>query len=401
MLTIGIAALATPALAEPVIVLVGGMKAEMPDGEHDFPGTIIKIERLIKASPAFQRLGAKVRTYPIGFPKNLSEIDDASVVVLYLGPNHDGSPAQSPLADPAVRREMDKLMANGVGLVALHQSFTASGKNSVEPLAQWLGAIREPGSSSSTERAPVTVRTATHPVARGISRFDLLDEYYTAINFGRARITPVLSAQVHVPAGGTVARSKEQSRDQVIAWSLTREGGGRSFGFSVGHYLSFLDQASPRIAVLNGILWAAKQEVPSEGARSDLPLSRPGGLAPLPEPQRIVLPASEVKPEPQPWGKLEWFASRALGNSSKMTTGQATISPGKANPPHWHPNCDEVLHVLQGHIMNRVGDKEFEMKAGDTAVIPEGTIHNARNIGTEDAVLAISFNSADRTTIGE
>jgi quercetin dioxygenase-like cupin family protein len=51
--------------------------------------------------------------------------------------------------------------------------------------------------------------------------------------------------------------------------------------------------------------------------------------------------------------------------------------------------------------MHRVGDKEYEMKAGDTVVIPEGILHNARNIGTEDAVLAVSFNSADRVAIGE
>jgi len=31
--------------------------------------------------------------------------------------------------------------------------------------------------------------------------------------------------------------------------------------------------------------------------------------------------------------------------------------------------------------MHRVGDKEYEMQAGDTVTIPEGTLHNARNIG--------------------
>jgi quercetin dioxygenase-like cupin family protein len=84
-----------------------------------------------------------------------------------------------------------------------------------------------------------------------------------------------------------------------------------------------------------------------------------------------------------------------------MTVGQATVGPDKANPPHWHPNTDEILHVLQGRIMHRVGDRVYEMKAGDTVVIPEGVVHNARNIGEEDAILFVSFNSADRFTIGE
>ncbi len=41
------------------------------------------------------------------------------------------------------------------------------------------------------------------------------------------------------------------------------------------------------------------------------------------------------------------------------------------------------------------------MNAGDTVVIPQGTLHNARNIGTEDAVMIISYPTADRITIGE
>ncbi|ODU21246.1 MAG: hypothetical protein ABS87_07365 [Sphingomonas sp. SCN 67-18] len=133
-----------------------------------------------------------------------------------------------------------------------------------------------------------------------------------------------------------------------------------------------------------------------------MPYTRQPGEPPQAQPAyRVVLRANEVKPEPQSWGMLKWFASRALGNSTKMTTGEATVAVGKANPVHWHPNTDEVLHVVSGHIMHRVGDQEYEMRAGDTVVIPEGTRHNARNIGTEDAVLAISFNSADRYTIGE
>lgn len=47
-----------------------------------------------------------------------------------------------------------------------------------------------------------------------------------------------------------------------------------------------------------------------------------------------------------PWGTLSWRVSRALGNSTVMTFGRATIRAGMSNPRHRHPNCDEVLHVL-------------------------------------------------------
>ena len=41
------------------------------------------------------------------------------------------------------------------------------------------------------------------------------------------------------------------------------------------------------------------------------------------------------------------------------------------------------------------------MNPGDTISIPAGVIHNATNIGDEEAIMVISFSSADRHTIGE
>jgi oxalate decarboxylase/phosphoglucose isomerase-like protein (cupin superfamily) len=73
-------------------------------------------------------------------------------------------------------------------------------------------------------------------------------------------------------------------------------------------------------------------------------------------------------------------------------TADATITeeqgsgPGAQNPRHYHPNCDEVLHVLQGRILHSVDDD---------------ALHNARNIGDEEAVFVFAFSSADRHTLGE
>jgi len=105
--------------------------------------------------------------------------------------------------------------------------------------------------------------------------------------------------------------------------------------------------------------------------------------------------------EEQPWGRLQWMVAGRLGNSRELTVGICYIAPGEANPVHHHPNCDEVLHVLSGRITHRVGDEYFEMNAGDTVSIPTGSVHNATNIGQDEAVLMISFSSADRQTIGE
>lgn len=114
-----------------------------------------------------------------------------------------------------------------------------------------------------------------------------------------------------------------------------------------------------------------------------------------------LTPAEQVVVDPQPWGRLEWMVSGAIGNSDTMTVGRCTINPGEQNPPHVHPNCDEVLHVLQGTIDHRLGSDLLPMKAGDTISIPTGTTHNARNTGAGPAILMISFSTPDRQVIGE
>ncbi len=104
----------------------------------------------------------------------------------------------------------------------------------------------------------------------------------------------------------------------------------------------------------------------------------------------------------QAWGKLTWFVSADQNNCDSMTVGEATLKPGMESPRHTHPNCDEVLHVIQGTILHSLEDgKQVKMVAGDTVTIPMGLTHNAKNIGTDEAVMIISFSSAHRKVVNE
>ena len=102
------------------------------------------------------------------------------------------------------------------------------------------------------------------------------------------------------------------------------------------------------------------------------------------------------------WGGLTWFANRELGNSTEMTIGRCVLKPGQGNPRHYHPNCSEILVVVQGRIRHTCAEgKEAELGEGDTVTIPPNVWHCATNIGQTEAVLFIAFSSADRQTIGE
>jgi quercetin dioxygenase-like cupin family protein len=115
-----------------------------------------------------------------------------------------------------------------------------------------------------------------------------------------------------------------------------------------------------------------------------------------------VLRADKAERVYKEWGDLTWFASAELGNSEEITVGRCMLKPGQANPKHSHPNCSEVLVVIQGRIRHTsVGGEDVEMGPGDTISIPPRFPHRAENIGDGEAVLMISFTSAHRQVEGE
>jgi quercetin dioxygenase-like cupin family protein len=115
-----------------------------------------------------------------------------------------------------------------------------------------------------------------------------------------------------------------------------------------------------------------------------------------------ILKADKCEIVTAEWGTLTWFAGAKLQNSQDMTLGKCVIKPGCENPMHSHPNCSEILVVMQGTILHTIEDgKEVELKPGDTITLPPNLPHKARNTSDDDAVLLIAFSSADRQTKGE
>jgi quercetin dioxygenase-like cupin family protein len=113
-------------------------------------------------------------------------------------------------------------------------------------------------------------------------------------------------------------------------------------------------------------------------------------------PNAHVLAAGKASVVEYDWGSLHWYAGRGLGNAAELTVGECRILPGQENPAHSHPNCEEVLHLITGHIRHTAGDEVYTLHPGDTITIPRGVRHSARNIGDEIAVMSIAYSSADR-----
>lgn len=109
----------------------------------------------------------------------------------------------------------------------------------------------------------------------------------------------------------------------------------------------------------------------------------------------------ETRTIPFEWGTLTWFANAEIGNSTELTVGRCILKAGAENPLHLHPNCSEVLVVLEGVIEHVIENgRTVVLHPGDCINLPRNLPHKARNLSTtEDADLLIAFSSAYRETV--
>ncbi len=117
--------------------------------------------------------------------------------------------------------------------------------------------------------------------------FRLREEYYFNIRFrpNDPRLVPILSTRI----GG-------EASDQVVAWAVERDGGGRGFGFTGGHFFENWGVEEFRRMVLNAILWTAHVEVPAGGVQSASPPAPEATIAPGDKPIQAVIVTGHQHP---------------------------------------------------------------------------------------------------------
>jgi len=66
-----------------------------------------------------------------------------------------------------------------------------------------------------------------------------------------------------------------------------------------------------------------------------------------------------------------------------LTAGYTTVYPGCRTSGHSHPEYEEIYFIVKGRGIMKVGDDEFEVKAGDTFLVPFGDFHTTSNPNKE------------------
>jgi oxalate decarboxylase/phosphoglucose isomerase-like protein (cupin superfamily) len=130
-------------------------------------------------------------------------------------------------------------------------------------------------------------------------------------------------------------------------------------------------------------------------AQEDKPAARPIP----PEWNGQVTDTAQLPVERHAWGTLQWVCNAKLMPGAAQTVGLATILPGKHNPLHYHPNCEEVLYVISGEGLQSCNGRTIPLKAGMTIRIPPNAQHSLANTGAQALRTLVSFSAGDRQTV--
>lgn len=117
--------------------------------------------------------------------------------------------------------------------------------------------------------------------------------------------------------------------------------------------------------------------------------------APAPAPTPLVEPrVSSVLETPAP--AAGQMTRTTLHETERTATQVLRLAPGATIPEHHHPFFDESFIVERGSVAVQLNGRTHQLRAGDVAVIPAGTVISGGNQGAEEARVVVVFSNTGR-----
>lgn len=254
-------------VAKNVLMIAGKPSHGFGSHEH-YAGLKVLAETLSDPS-----LGLAVRVVR-GWPEDQQAIEAADAIVIFAdgGGGHLALPHLSSLAT-----KLDQ----GCGFVCLHYAVEVPRGEPGQNWLRYLGGYFETDWSVNPHWTADFVKLPEHPTTRGVQPFAVQDEWYFHMRFPESPqgLTPILRAiapeetmrRPDGPHSGNphVRKSVAKGEPQTVAWAFERPDGGKSFGFTGGHFHWNWGNPNVRKLVSNAILWAAGGEVPIAGVTTE------------------------------------------------------------------------------------------------------------------------------------
>ena len=255
--------------AKKKIVLLAGPPSHGP-GEHEHNAGMLLFKKCLAAHPGVEVLDCHNGEWPAP-----GVLQSADAVVIYS----DGGGGHMALSGDRLE-QLAALMKKGAGLGCIHYAVEPTKEKGEKELVEWIGGAFEVNWSVNPHWEADFKTLPQHAVTRGVKPFKTSDEWYFNMRFrdGMKGVTPILSAiapdstmsRKDGPHEGNpaVRESVAKGEPQTVMWVAEREGGGRGFGFTGGHFHTGWGNADQRKLMLNTILWIAHADVPANGFES-------------------------------------------------------------------------------------------------------------------------------------
>lgn len=250
--------------AENRILMIAG-KPSHGYGSHEHYAGLKILEQAVNASTDRVKVDV-VR----GWPENESLVDQADSIVIYC----DGGKRHLAI------EHLDTLttkLAKGCGLVCIHYAVEMVPGPAGDAWVDMLGGHFEVNWSVNPHWVADFKSLPQHPITNGVRPFAANDEWYFHLRFKDSdQVIPILAAvapedtmrRKDGPHSGNpaVRKSVAAGEKQTVAWVYERPDGGRSFGFTGGHYHWNWGNDDVRRLVTNAILWSAGESIPAGGS---------------------------------------------------------------------------------------------------------------------------------------
>lgn len=243
------------------IVLIAGPKDPYHgEGTHEYGKTIAKMKAALEGSNVAPSV--VVTAVADGWPKDTKILDEADTIVL-ISAGADRKTSDHPFLTPERLAVLEKQMDRGCGLVMMHWSLFIPVAYEKQ-FANWIGGFFdfERGQTANGWKSAIKFATVPivpvpkHPISQGVPPFQHHDEFYYQIHFAEndARVKPIVTIEL-----------PDVKEPQVIAWTVDRNDGGRSFGFTGGHFQESWENEDYETLLLNAVCWTARLPIPPSG----------------------------------------------------------------------------------------------------------------------------------------
>lgn len=235
-----------------VLLIAGEILKKDTPGHHDYIGGVKCLDLLLKQSPQ-----VKTTVVETGWPSDEAVLDRCRSIVFYM----DGGGKQSFFQPTSRWERIQQLAKKGTGIVLIHQAvdFPEEFAEQAKALAGGIYVTKLSGRGHWDSKH---VDFPKHPITRGVEPWEINDGWLNKLQFVPQfdRITPL------VWSGKEYGGSRAGLDKDIVSFAYERPDGGRSFSFSGLDAHSAWSRQGVRQLMVNGILWSAGLEIPSEGS---------------------------------------------------------------------------------------------------------------------------------------